>query len=290
MNFSFLRLALPLAALALFAPASALAQKNSGTTTPTGPTVIPGGTVSTTYIISKPGSYVLGGNRHMTNRLDDIVQITARDVTLDLNGFVLSHSPGTASTENGSGIWVESTENVVIRNGSIVTAARAGIAAIGGGKGLWISDMRVIGPMADGIYITCAAAVVERTHVSDAGEDGIQFWGSETGRADDCVVSNSTSGGIIAFTGTLVRRAMISGGGTGVTLYPNSTLESSLVMSATGTGVTAAADTTVRDCHITKNKVGLSAMGGVALYGNRFSQNTTHVSGAYINAGGNVLP
>src|SRR5688500_2690954 len=101
--------------LALLPAALLAAGGNSGTTTST-PTVIPGGSFTSTYVISAPGSYVLGGNRSANTSMF-VIEIAAPDVTLDLNGFRLTNA--VVPTDNGGGINVPNPENVEIRNGSI---------------------------------------------------------------------------------------------------------------------------------------------------------------------------
>lgn len=85
---------------------------------------IPGGTSLVT--ISQPGSYYLTGN--ITVASGDGIDITASNVTLDLNGFTIR-----SSSANGSGSGVASTpptspagpilNNITIRNGNIVGQA-----------------------------------------------------------------------------------------------------------------------------------------------------------------------
>src|SRR5688572_4273273 len=91
MNLRSLALSLALLPAALFA-----ANPNAGgsTDTPTGPKVIPGGTFTTPYVISAPGAYVLGGNRTVSADTN-VIEITAPDVTLDLNGFAVDQATGT---------------------------------------------------------------------------------------------------------------------------------------------------------------------------------------------------
>src|SRR5689334_15138430 len=119
-------------------PVALFAGNPGGTTvTPTGPTVIPGGTFTATYVISAPGAYVLGGNRTVTGFVDAI-EITAPDVTLDLGGFALDQLSG-----GKRGVQIVAAENVEIRNGSILHSL-TGIDAQSG-KGLRVINVRFVG-------------------------------------------------------------------------------------------------------------------------------------------------
>ena len=70
-----------------------------------------------TYTISAPGNYVLTGN--ITVASGDGINITASDVTLDLNGFTIKSTVGTAA---GAGIRIgNNSRNIRIHNGSITS-------------------------------------------------------------------------------------------------------------------------------------------------------------------------
>lgn len=75
--------------------------------------VIPGGAA---FVISQPGSYVLGGDITVTT--GNAITIQSPNVTLDLGGYVLS---STASTPNGNGVALNGGGNihVTIFNGHI---------------------------------------------------------------------------------------------------------------------------------------------------------------------------
>ena len=92
------------------------------------------------YAISQPGSYVLTGDLRVPDENTTAIEITADDVTLDLNGFTISGvtecSPsGTmcAPIGLGSGIRIFST-NVAVHNGTIRGMGSRGILAFGAGN------------------------------------------------------------------------------------------------------------------------------------------------------------
>jgi len=74
--------------------------------------ILPGGKV--TFTISKPGSYVLTDNVTMTANLN-CIQITADDVTLDLNGHTIK------GTDDGSavGIYGKDKFHICVQNGRV---------------------------------------------------------------------------------------------------------------------------------------------------------------------------
>src|ERR1700693_4320570 len=55
--------------------------------------------------ISKPGSYVIGGNLNVPTSATDAIDISTANVTIDLNGFVISGSG------SGTGINASSVTN-----------------------------------------------------------------------------------------------------------------------------------------------------------------------------------
>jgi hypothetical protein len=191
MKTSFLRFILPLATLAFVAPAAALAQKNNNAATPTGPTVIPAGVVSTTYVIDKPGSYMLGGNRTMSDASKPAIEITANDVTLDLGGHILAYS-GTGNYKVGA-IHIPVAVNVEVRNGAIVDTPSVGIASVDtAGVGLRLIDLRLSNT--GGISSGAQHTHIERCHVVDTKVySAIHLWG-QGGAVLNCHVRNAPTG------------------------------------------------------------------------------------------------
>ncbi len=87
--------------------------------------------------ISSPGMYYLNGYLTSTPTNQNGITINASDVTLDLMGFTLT-GPGKTSGSSNSGIQINSSTNVEIRNGSVINFGYNGI----GGSG---TAIRVIG-------------------------------------------------------------------------------------------------------------------------------------------------
>jgi hypothetical protein len=204
MHLSLLRLLLPLATVALLAPASAFAQKSSATSS--GPTVIPGGSVATPYVIDKAGSYLLGGDRVMTDTTKNAIEITAADVTLDLGGYKIGFS---ALTGTGNIINVPTAVNVEVRNGSLAQApGYAVFSTQTTGDVLRLIDLRI----ADcrGILSKAAGTLVERCNLSDIGSNGIDAQGYAA-VVRNCLVRNAGYHAIAVGAGALVTGNQVNG-------------------------------------------------------------------------------
>ena len=283
MKLTSLALTLALLPAALFA-----AGGNSGgtTTTPSAPTVIPGGSYTTTYVISAPGSYVLGGNRS-ANTAIYVIEIAAPDVTLDLNGFRLSNVPG--ASDAGGGISVPMPENVEIRNGSIVDTGKYGIQTKFG-KGVRVIDVRVAGTTYMGINIQTAASRVDRCQVVDCLPYGI--WSNAYGIVvSDCIVNGTGTGvGVSLQQYSQVVRTVVRNYGIGFTLTASTAVDCSAAGGTIGFNLNDLS--TLRGVESFKNThgVSVSTTGGVIM-GSRIMNNTSNFTGGgtYTNGGGNFI-
>lgn len=94
---------------------------------PRTPLGTPGAVTTSTIVISQPGSYVLVGP--VTVAGGDGITITADNVTLDLNGFVVS---STASPRTGSGVGSTNT-GIVVRDGAVEGAGADNTYSLGSG-------------------------------------------------------------------------------------------------------------------------------------------------------------
>jgi hypothetical protein len=125
------------------------------------------------YVISQPGSYKLSGNLVVKGDTDGI-DITANNVSLDLNGFTISGpdicsgSPPTCTGVAGSGVYSNSN-NVAVRNGS-VTGFYIGVR-VDGGPQVIVEEISASGNFDAGISAT--SGVVRRNTASNNGLYGI---------------------------------------------------------------------------------------------------------------------
>jgi hypothetical protein len=117
-------------------------------------------------VITKPGSYVLSRNLTVTRAGIDGVLISSSNVTLNLQGFVIT---GNSSANNG--IEVAAGENnVVIAAGIITGFGEAGVLA---GQGTNISGLTVQG---NGTGITCGiGSLVQDNIIQGNTGEGLTF-------------------------------------------------------------------------------------------------------------------
>jgi hypothetical protein len=185
-SFSFLRFALPLAALGLMAPSPAFAQKGSSSTA-SGATVIPGGVQAGAYVISKSGAYVLGGDRLVSDSAQNVIEITASDVTLDLGGFSLRFAE--AATGAGVAISIPTAVNVEVRNGSISNVPGYAVQSTSNtGDTLRLLNLRVSDT--GGIFSAAANTLVQSCHVSDTHQNAAIRAVSRNAVVRDCHIDN----------------------------------------------------------------------------------------------------
>ena len=156
-------------------------------------TVIPGGT--TGYIISTPGSYVLGGNLTISDGA--AIVINSGNVTLDLNGFTLFSTP---ALSNGVGIRLTgSIADVRIFNGHIV------------GSTIYDAPIHTFEPSGFDIGILAAIQLnVEIDHISVSGMKQIGISAPEAS-IHDCSVTLCADDGIVG-TQVLDCRVNLVGG------------------------------------------------------------------------------
>jgi hypothetical protein len=273
MKLSALRFLLPVSALAFLAPTAALAQKNSGNSS--GPTVIPGGSVSATYVITQPGSYVLGGNRIMTDPTKPIVQVDAQDVTLDLGGFSLSFAGDAVASSWG--IFIGSPENVAIRNGSIANA-ELGIWAYDG-TGLYVGHVR-ISTCKYGIHSNASGTLIESCQIADTTVAGISSFTYGT-IIRNCTIMNVVNGGGYGIMAgeAQIDGCFVSGGTVGISLGGSSVVSNCKVNNnVAGKAVQAVGHTLLRENHVVGNRGTAVAVDapGVVLMNNVISGTVSH--------------
>ncbi|HLP08883.1 MAG TPA: hypothetical protein VK178_12020 [Opitutaceae bacterium] len=182
--------------------------------------------------ITSPGSYYLTAGIAVTS--GDAIVISARNVTLDLNGYTISSS-ASGSVYRGTAIRLaDGITNVTIRNGHIFgdgtrqadgTFSGAGFDT--GISGRWIDgtspvqagvvveDVTVDGVAQSGISLQSLNAQVSRCRVNHSGGHGIwaadvvasqanncRFYGIYADKVDDCRASTIAYSAIAAHTVT----------------------------------------------------------------------------------------
>ncbi len=136
------------------------------------------------YAISQPGSYRLTGNLNPPSGTDAI-DISANNVTLDLNGFSIIGAGGSG----GNGI-AGSGSHVTVRNGTVTGMGGNGISL---GPNAIVEDVHVAGNGGNGI-VTGTAGQVRHSSVSNNTGIGIFLNGSGGAAIENIVNSNSGVG------------------------------------------------------------------------------------------------
>lgn len=137
--------------------------------------VTPGDAPGFPVTISEPGSYQLSGNLVVPDANTTAIQITANNVTIDLNGFSIigpvacTGFPVTcAPAGTGSGITGASFNGITIRHGVITGMGGDGILVGGSTR---IEDVRALGNGAIGIIVGDAS--VSFSEASNNGGGGL---------------------------------------------------------------------------------------------------------------------
>lgn len=310
-----------LAALPLVSFASAPA---APTPPPIGGTAIPGGSQTTSFVITKSGAYYLAADRVMAADVNAIT-VSVPDVTIDLNGCTLSFTGG--STANG--IEIPAVSNVEIRNGSINDVPADAIKATGG-SGLRVIDVRVTTAGKSGINSTASLTTVDRSNFTYCGSFGVYVFtgvsarvsnsnASYNGQMGICFISVSDSE-VLSCHATNNQRSGIAMSGSGCLASNNVVSANNLSKSPTEAGLYLGAWSTARNNVLNLNFINgifvagsnaildgnnitltgdannnaalgtaIKASGTVLYLNNHISPSTDLLVGALVNGGGNIL-
>lgn len=211
----------------------------NGTTTP--------GNDEYHFVINQPGSYYLTGNLQVTKAHG--ISVSASRVTIDLNGFEIARTAGSA----GNAIAV-SGDHCSIKNGSL-TGFNNGISAFNAGSG-----------MIEGVRVSaCSTGVSAGTgwvleHVFARGnQNGIGT--SFVSTVSNCTaVGNSANGFLIGVGGRITNSTASQNGAAGIFLGDGATAERCSAR-LNGSGIVAIDRGTVRNCEVEENGSGTSGSG-----------------------------
>ena len=207
------------------------------------------------YLITQPGSYRLSANMTVAN--STAIQVTASNVTLDLNGFTISCSACSGST---IGIVVNGT-GVTVRNGRVTGfTGPEGAGIIFRGGATTASDIQ--GALDHMIVTKNTSGVL------------VPSWSASlhsTVEVLDSTISDNTHYGIVSADLIMVMRSLISNNRCGIGMYAGMVVGSIFV----GNGMQPPED----GIYLT----GVDAYGNTYLRDNQFSGNATAV---YASANG----
>jgi hypothetical protein len=166
--------------------------------------------------ISQRGSYRLGSNLFINDANTTAIQITADNVTLDLNGFTIfgpnvctGTGAGITCNANGPGRGIDTTHsNVTIINGTITGMGNAGVVT---GVDSRIENVRAIGNGGDGLHPdgrslvrNCLSTNNFESGISALGvgnaitgntTDNNAYFGIQTGCPSNVIANTSTENG-----------------------------------------------------------------------------------------------
>lgn len=197
---------------------------------------IPGSsTVVPVYTISESGSYYLTGDRSCS---EIGIQVDADNVTIDLMGYSLIGT-GTGVV---SGVRLNGSSNVEVRNGTITSFYRAIYATSVASKGHRIIDIRAFANIQMGIYLLSEGNLVKGCTVSRNGASAPSgtVYGINVG-SDSLVTGNTVKGngasassvvyGIYTSNGSTLAGNVVAENGTGAgsTVYGIRSSSSSMV-------------------------------------------------------------
>lgn len=312
-------LALPLASFA--------GKPAEGSTTPTvgfGGIAIPGGSQSTSFVITASGSYYLAGERVMTAGVPAIT-VNAPDVTIDLNGATIRYT--TAVVTEGA-IYIPNCSNVEVLNGSVVDAPTSGIHAVAG-NGLRVKNVRLTACAGSGVLTRADNSTIEDSQATYCGNWGIRGANASSVRVLNCTLSHNAYAGVILSQvahGEVSRCSATYNGQSGILancdgclIADNTAAENNQSKSASDGGIVASYRCMVRGNVVDANYVSgvsitgsgsaveanlitytltannalggyaIKSLGGSVLYANNRITSASLLSPGLVNGGGNVL-
>jgi hypothetical protein len=203
-----------LAAGLSLAPLGLFAQKG-GTTTPPERVAIPGGSVTTSYVIAQPGSYYLAGNRTLTVSGVYAIVIQADGVTIDLNGNTLAGAGGAAAFSDG--IHAEGRADIEVKNGTVTRFGSAGIGIWNNtSAGARITDVRVSENGYTGIFSAAENTQIVHCVIRENAYHGVDLF-SAGGLISDCTITRNGQNGInLRAAGAAVNNVVSTSGYIGI--------------------------------------------------------------------------
>lgn len=165
---------------------------------------------SVPYTISASGSYVLTTNASTSLGVESGITFAADNVTLDLNGHVIT---GTGSGSGpGVGINVGNRSCVTIKNGVVTGFGSHGVYASGGACGVRVEGIVASGNGGDGFQID--RGIIWNCTAYDNADEGFEL--SET-NVNHCISHNNAGDGFrISDSGVVSRCLVYDNAGDGI--------------------------------------------------------------------------
>lgn len=179
--------------------------------------IAPGDAAGFPATLSRPGRYKLTGNLRVPAGVFGF-EVTASDVTIDLNGFTMSSSPpGQATT----GVFSESSNGLRVVNGTISGFGSNGIHQLSGARGV-VENMRILSNGGSGLNMQLAH--IRNNTIANNGNEGVTCGGCVI---EHNVITGNTSAGIHGADGTtVIGNVLVSNGFVGLFSTGGSALSS----------------------------------------------------------------
>ncbi|MBK8478416.1 MAG: hypothetical protein IPL39_19655 [Opitutaceae bacterium] len=215
---------------------------------------------SCTYLITRPGSYLLGDSVLVRSERNGIV-IASSDVTLDLNGYSIEGGAGSFM-----GIFINATglsprERITIRNGMIRNMGGSGIEAATGVNCALFADLQIVN-VSQGIVLAAGSDhVAQRVQVRKSNAPGLCL-AETSSTAADCLVqslggASANGANYFGIRAGLVRHCVVADVGVESGMIgiragiAQSCAVNSIVPGAGASSATGIEASTVRDCTVT---------------------------------------
>jgi parallel beta-helix repeat protein len=249
------------------------------------------------YTISQLGSYRLTSNLIIDSAGTTAIRVTASNVTVDLNGFVISGvtvcsgSPvtGCAPPGAGRGIDGETAGGGGVRNGVVRGMGGEGIALGPAGR---VEDVRVVSNGGRGVVVGVSSRVSDASVLRN-GASGIEL-GADSSVSDSVVLGNGVAGISFAAQTEIIGNVVSANGQTGipgesgiVASGSNNTIVNNVASQNGYAGIAASQDNVVTENAVTQNgDFGMRLSGGNTIEGNAVFDNQ---AGGIRAAGGSAL-
>jgi parallel beta-helix repeat protein len=227
---------------------------------------------SSEFLITQPGSYYLTTNIVGVSG-ENGINISANNVTLDLNGFTVQGISGVLS-----GVYIHAGyTNVTVRNGNI-SGWGSGITDYGSGVEAYANNVNLerLNSSANnfGIYLT-NSGVVRDCNCHNNSDIGIQV---NAGQVTGCEALNNASNGVYVVTGTVSDCVVLNNSNYGIEVGNNCT-----VKDCTSDNNYAGIYVSGSYSQITGNTCSSNSDSGITIPGsqNRIDNNTVGDNGSY---------
>lgn len=221
--------------------------------------VTPGDTAGFPVTLSQPGSYRLSGNLTVPDQNTTAIQVTADNVTIDLNGFSIL-GPNLANGL-GEGVSASSRTNISVLNGTVRGMGSRGVYL--GNKGR-AEDLRLISN-SDGVQVGVDSLVKDVTALGNR-ITGIYIFGKST--VLNSIASQNGGDGILGGDDCLVQGNTVHGNGSyGISLGGSSTVLQNTVTGSVNFGLLLGSNSGYSQNVVADNKIvsGPQVSGGLQM-------------------------